>query len=370
MACVRVIQFEGVVHYAAIAPDGQQLVVGSLNSSVQLLDARSGERRATLGEGCSVAFSPAASASQPLLLAVGHSTDTVRVWDCSSSGDCVAQLQGHSLAVFGVAFSPDGRLLASASDDKTVQLWRTDDWCAPPAVLRGHTHYVYGVSFSCDGRMLASCSKDRTVRLWHILDSGADAAATAGPVLDVGLWVNCVAFSPVDSRLLACGGKEGFLALAKVGAGDGGVAMERELQGHTKTVVKLAFSPCGQKLASVSYDQTVRLWSVVSGACLRVLWGHTNIVNAVAFFPNGKQLASGSSDQTVRIWTLCTWSDQTHHLFGAPLKAAVFSLMCVRARLDQDQELEQQRAHQLPRLPMEVWLLVFEQLQQAIAAQA
>jgi WD40 repeat protein len=64
----------------------------------------------------------------------------------------------------------------------------------------------------------------------------------------------------------------------------------------------------------------------------------------VAFFPNGKQLASGSNDKTVRIWTLCAWSDKTHHLFGAPLKAAVFTLMCVRARLEQEQEQEQGRA--------------------------
>mgnify|MGYP001271710964 CR=1 FL=1 len=52
----------------------------------------------------------------------------------------------------------------------------------------------------------------------------------------------------------------------------------------------------------------------------------------------------------------------------APLTAAVFTLMCVRAR--QELELEQgqdgQHALRLPRLPMEVWLLVFGQLQLAL----
>ena len=42
--------------------------------------------------------------------------------------------------------------------------------------------------------------------------------------------------------------------------------------------------------------------------------------------------------------------------------------MCVRARLEQEQgqEKEGPTALQLPRLPMEVWLLVFGQLQLAL----
>jgi hypothetical protein len=154
-----------------------------------------------------------------------------------------------------------------------------------------------------------------------------------------------------------------------VRADGGAIAVARKLQGHTEGVRSLAFSPCGQKLASASNDRTVRLWSVASGACLRVLRGHTDYLTGVAFFPNGKQLASCSIDKTVRIWTLCTWSDTTHRLFGAPLKAVVFTLMCVRARLaEQRQGQGGRRALQLPRLPMEVWLLVFEQLQLALKA--
>jgi WD40 repeat protein len=150
-----------------------------------------------------------------------------------------------------------------------------------------------------------------------------------------------------------------------LGADDGTIAVERELQGHTNSVRSLAFSTCGRTLASASNDQTVRLWSVASGACLRVLRGHTNIACAVTFLPNGKQLASGSWDETVRIWTLCAWSDKTHRLFGASLKAAVFTMMCVRAWLEQGG----QRALQLPRLPMEMWLLIFGQLHLALATE-
>jgi WD40 repeat protein len=36
----------------------------------------------------------------------------------------------------------------------------------------------------------------------------------------------------------------------------------RHFNGHTNSVVGLAWSPCGKKLASVSYDRTLRLWNL------------------------------------------------------------------------------------------------------------
>ena len=73
------------------------------------------------------------------------------------------------------------------------------------------------------------------------------------------------------------------------------------LEGHSGFVTALAVLPDG-KLASASWDETVRVWDAVSGAGLLTFAGHTkSVISALAVLPDGK-LASGSWDKMVRVW--------------------------------------------------------------------
>jgi WD40 repeat protein len=74
------------------------------------------------------------------------------------------------------------------------------------------------------------------------------------------------------------------------------------LEGHTDTVWSVVFSPDGTRIASGSDDQTVRIWDTQTGGQLALLEGHTSTVKSVVFSPDGTRIASGSSDSTVRIW--------------------------------------------------------------------
>ena len=86
--------------------------------------------------------------------------------------------------------------------------------------------------------------------------------------------------------------------------GTGGCLRTME-EGHAGAIGSVSVTPDGRRSVSASKD-ILRVWDLETGVCLRTLEGHGGIVYSVSMTPDGRRAVSGSLDKTVRIWDVET----------------------------------------------------------------
>lgn len=57
---------------------------------------------------------------------------------------------------------------------------------------------------------------------------------------------------------------------------------------------------------SGSFDQTVKLWDMKSGSCVKTFTAHSDPVTSVNFKPDGKMFVTAGYDGLTRIWDTST----------------------------------------------------------------
>lgn len=85
------------------------------------------------------------------------------------------------------------------------------------------------------------------------------------------------------------------------------------IEGHTSLVQALAELPDG-RLASASFDGTIRLWDIVTGMQSATIRSPINWAGALAALPDGR-LAAASQDNAIRLWDVVMCSE-THCIQG------------------------------------------------------
>ncbi|CAL8331313.1 unnamed protein product [Lota lota] len=92
----------------------------------------------------------------------------------------------------------------------------------------------------------------------------------------------------------------------------GDLKSPKVLKGHDDHVITcLQF--CGNRIVSGSDDNTLKVWSAVTGKCLRTLVGHTGGVWSSQMRDN--IIISGSTDRTLKVWDAET-GECIHTLYG------------------------------------------------------
>lgn len=276
-------------------PDAKVIGAAIKGQGIQLRDLLTGADLRTLAQHGNRVESVALSPDGRTLASSGHD---VKLWNLSSGGAMRSLKEDQS---FIVAFSPDGKTAATGSANGVIKLWNVSSGTlrrelSEKSRERSSTA-VASIAFSSDNKTLAAVSD--TVELWNV--STGEKTRTI-PVRSEAI---CVAFSP-DGKTLAIGtGFEGdaFFGVELRQASSG--KLLHRLSGPRASVRSVTFSPDGKTVASGSWDNTVRLWNVATGAPLRTF--NTNSSSSVAFSPNGQVLASaGDHESVIKLWSVKT----------------------------------------------------------------
>lgn len=233
----------------AIHPTEPLMVTAGLDGRLQLWNLTDGKKVETLETFekalLSVRFSPDGK-----YLAVGGKSKTITLFDWASR-NLLTRFEGHSGSVVNLVFSPDSKYLASvAFNDLSILLWDVSQQQLAHRLI-DHREELYALDFSPDGKYLASAGADRIIRLWDM--------RTLLPI--------------------------------------------QQLAGHLKPVWSLRFHPDSQSLVSGSIgDQTLRFWSIPTGANTEILMDVGQNTYDLAFLPTGKTLISSHREGKIKIW--------------------------------------------------------------------
>jgi RNA polymerase sigma factor (sigma-70 family) len=305
------------------SPDGKTLAVVTKNesllnrngSAIKLWNVEKGQVRDTLvkdsGKGLAfqhVAFSPdgkiiAAAVSEEVVLPnLRLIRSVVKSWDAKTLN--LTQILGDNESdAVHIAFSPDSKVMAFCDPrNTTVNLWN---------VATGKIEHVldtkgtqpWHTAFSPDNKTLVvggqKGDKSGVVTLWDV-ETGKLKVK-----IELEKYISEVDFSP-DGKMIASseGGPEA--ELTRIWNAEQGkllISLKGSKQG-SRTVAFLS----NKILAVGGRDGKVRIWDVQTGMLSETLEGHTGEIYSIAVSPDGKSLASVSQDETLRLWPISKWT--------------------------------------------------------------
>jgi WD40 repeat protein len=165
------------------------------------------------------------------------------------------------------------------------------------AVLKvGPLPPVTAVCFTGDGKSLLVGSYGE-VSVWDL-----EQGRISGKLGGVEGAVHDIAISPDGKILAVAGGKPSQTGTVLLFDAAAPFQPKGRLEGHADVAYSLAWSPDSKRIATGSFDKTVKVWDVAGKSEVFTVRDHSDFVYAVAFSPDGKILASGGRDKAVKLF--------------------------------------------------------------------
>jgi WD40 repeat protein len=235
----------------------------------------------------------------------------------------------YPVIVTALAFTPDGKQLVVGGHHE-LTVW---DFAAGKLVKRLFTRAerAHALAFLPDGKLVVAGGRpgqEGDVRVYDlsakpareeggvaILDGVKDPKVMLQQLLDTDDSVLCLAVSP-DGKKLAAGGCDRIVRVWDIGGGVLNAKLEQSIENHADWVLGVAFAPDGKHLLSASRDKTAKVWDLAAKESVLTFPDHQQPVFGVAVKPDGSTGYSVGADKQLRAWKVAGEGKQMKNAGG------------------------------------------------------
>jgi WD40 repeat protein/serine/threonine protein kinase len=284
----------GAVRNVAVEPRTRRVATASWSSTAKIWDLRRQSRLQTYASpvadtGKEGDRLPLAMIGAGRLARIG--TRGIAVWELGSA----RQWTWRVADLVAGALSPDGRLALAADTQGLLHAMDANGNVQPPLRIPGEG--VACVAAYPDGKRAATCGPGDTVSVWDLATGKLVAQRRVGAVNAISMARDGGALFAYASVQRLEGKAAGWLL-----AGD----LSREVRlDHDGDLSEARFSPDGARLATVSFDGNVRIWS--RDGVLEAKLSHAGPVAHMAWSSDGSWLATAAFAGTLTIWDRASW---------------------------------------------------------------